>query len=392
MAQQKYFCLCNPCRADAKQCGLFRWMHIQRLWDYINAQHVRSILCDACLDGNLDMVQQSLASCPGHVNVMTELGTPLCVACEGGNPAIVSLLLTAGACIEPTFLVDACAKGQTEVVRLLLNHREQPRQDSIDGFRTACAHGHESILRLLLTEISNTVDFQELLSWGLSAATEKGHIGVIRLLIEVGVEVNASTYNHTVLDEVCWNTLPEEQTLEVASVLIGAGAVVNDQSNSERDTPLSNAIFTGDNARLVALLVAAGADIERESCRGERPLLTACLHSRPDTVKLLLRLGANLHVSRCGLTPWRAASKRSEGPPPNADILRLLVQAGGVDPEDLGEPANTQDCFFWGTDEALIAVLQAWQAERQQLKTSAQELFLSFALHAKRQASRRFSS
>jgi ankyrin repeat protein len=192
--------------------------------------------------------------------------TPLFFACENGNAALIDLLLRAG--VNPnsanpggeTALMTAARTGKLDAVKLLLD-----RGASIDA--------------------KESVREQTALVW---AVVEK-HADVVKLLLARGADVNAQTKTE----------IPEGTTgkPEAKSGDIGAhgpgmyrGRAVPSPSGGL--TPLHFAARDG-NLEMARILVDAGADLERLSGNGTRPLVAAIINNHIELALYLLGKGAD---------------------------------------------------------------------------------------------------
>ena len=141
------------------------------------------------------------------------LNTPLGCAVLNGNTKIVELLLGHKdinpnlACLNydhkisyllPNYRVDgigntplylACLKGNTKIVRFLLDHKDiNPNIENSDGdtpLHYACCNGHTEIVKLLLER--NDININEKDVFGatpLCFACCNGHTEIVKLLLE----------------------------------------------------------------------------------------------------------------------------------------------------------------------------------------------------------------
>ncbi|XP_021374947.1 caskin-2-like [Mizuhopecten yessoensis] len=140
----------------------------------------------ACQHGHFDVVNLLLLHHANPTVVNKEWKTPLDLACEFGRYRVVDLLLRSNLCAG-----------------LLA---ESP-SDMIDNNRTTCLHlaaknGHIEIIRLLLQAGVN-INRSTLRGTCLHEAALCGKTEVVRLLLDCGVDVNKSnSYDQTALDIV----------------------------------------------------------------------------------------------------------------------------------------------------------------------------------------------
>ena len=168
-----------------------------------------------------------------------------------------------------------------------------------------------------------------------------------------------------------WNTRRffHTATVETVAACLEAGADVNARSESAVPfgaeagyTPLHFAALDSADPAVIALLLAAGADVAARNRRGETPLHGAArLNHSVAVVEELVRAGADLDArDREGNTPLHVS--RLIGHPP---VIHLLLELG-ADPtlvNDAGEVADPVDCDHWNTQAfARIATAEATAA------------------------------
>ncbi|KAF3312506.1 hypothetical protein TWF173_007116 [Orbilia oligospora] len=163
-------------------------------------------------------------------------------------------------------------------------------------------------------ETKSTLDGRTPLSW----AAEKGHEAVVRLLINVGAEIE--TKDSEGLTPLSWAVKKGHQA--VLQLLINAGAET-ETKNIYGQTPLSWAAEKGHEA-VVRLLIDAGAEIETKDIYGQTPLLRAVENGDKEMVKLLLDAKAEIETKNSkGLTALSLASRGGY-----EAIVQLLLDAG----------------------------------------------------------------
>lgn len=152
----------------------------------------------------------------------------------------------------------------------------------------------------------------------LLGACDRGHVDVIRVLVEHGANVNHA-------DSQGWTpllaALSQNQTA-TAQYLITNGANIDVQLRNGRSA-LMVAAERG-NAELVQLLIEKGASINHTDEGGEHALLEATIAGRTDVVSLLVKKGAALDLQ--DLAHWTALIKAAAHG--RCEIVRVLCDAG----------------------------------------------------------------
>ncbi|XP_060083037.1 caskin-2-like [Ylistrum balloti] len=197
----------------------------------------------ACQHGHFDVVNLLLLHHANPTIVNKEWKTPLDLACEFGRYRVVDLLLRSNLCAG-----------------LLA---ESPN-DMIDNNRTTCIHlaaknGHIEIIRLLLQAGVN-INRSTLRGTCLHEAALCGKTDVVKLLLDCGVDVNKSnSYDQTALDIVTTYTTTRaardlKQLLKEASFAVKARAVkdfcdlYDTKSLAFREGDIIKVIEQGENA------------------------------------------------------------------------------------------------------------------------------------------------
>ena len=214
-----------------------------------------------------------------------ELGvTPLYLACENGNAALVRKLLSAGATphvVLPsgeTVLMTAARTGSVDAVTALLAHG-------------AAVHAREA------------TEGQTALMWAVS----QRHAGVVEALIDAGADVHARSHIRPVVTSRSTSTGND-----------GAVTVIDEGGF----TPLLFAARQGDLAS-ARLLLAAGGDVNDTAPAGTSALVVAAHSGHGALGSLLLDHGADPNADWAGYATLHAAVLRA-----NADLVRSLLAHG----------------------------------------------------------------
>ena len=157
----------------------------------------------------------------------------------------------------------------------------------------------------------------------LHVAAEKGHVEVVKLLLEHGANPNArDMYGVTPL-----HLAARKGHVEITKLLLEHGADPNAKEKLGGETPLYWAVVH-DRIDTAKLLLEHGADPNNKSKRfivNERAVLHwAVRNENVDLVRLLLEKGANPNVKdKDGYTPLHIAVLRG-----NPQIVELLLKYG----------------------------------------------------------------
>jgi hypothetical protein len=140
--------------------------------------------------------------------------------------------------------IKACSEGHLEKVEKMLNNK------------------YLTFLRLI-----NIDRYKKYGATPLIAAIKSGHVPIVKILLESGVDVNYGSKWSTPLIEASGNG-----SIEIVKLLIAAGADIN---LSNRDyTPLLAACRSG-YFEIAAILIDSGADLTAKDYEGE----TAIMHA-----------------------------------------------------------------------------------------------------------------
>ena len=268
-------------------------------------------------------ITRALIEGGADVNAVNDDGeTPLHEAAWGSdNPIIVELLLDGGADTEikdnrgNTPLHRAAAHGEIEIIELLLDRGadinasndsgETPLYQALTTRQTFIEDGL-GVARLLLERGADPGGrtLWRFATPGIIVDGEQdmGDPEIVALLLEYGADPTGTNSGGVTL-------LHTVASLEIARLLVDAGADVNAADNPADWTPLHAVVGSGDR-ELIELYLDSGADIEAQDSNGQTPLKTAILaqNLNLDVIEFLLDRGADPFAEHYGIaTPCRSA-------------------------------------------------------------------------------------
>ncbi|KAJ7855142.1 ankyrin repeat-containing domain protein [Mycena olivaceomarginata] len=182
----------------------------------------------------------------------------------------------------------------------------------------ASLYGCVNTVRVLLEKGAEVNATSGIYGSALQVASYRGDIESVRLLIEHGAEVNAADREYgTALQAVS-----RGGNVEIFRLLLKNGAEVN-AAGGRFGSALQAASFKG-NMEIVRLLLENGAEVNAAGGRYGSALQAASSESNVEIVRLLLENGADVDAAggRYG-SALQTASFRS-----NMDIFRLLIEYG----------------------------------------------------------------
>ena len=297
--------------ADINVPGCYHIQHRIEITPYCVARYEgRDLVADSLLqhDATLDLhtaaylkdydaVRSHLDSDPNLVNngylqaVMLPAGhphtfehrhaawaTPLCYAIVGGNPAIVELLISRGATIEPhseRFLDYATAYDHVEITKLLLENGADPSKAP----RILDDNSEMSVLLKAHGVPPKDINAQNHMGWPPLVYVCRGdngeHPEEVQRLLALGADINIQNYK----GKTGLHCAAKAGFLNVINLLIENGATV-DAADDTGETPLFEAIRStiksGEKQRaaLEALLIK-GANPNIKNRKGQTPLQVA---------------------------------------------------------------------------------------------------------------------
>ena len=162
----------------------------------------------------------------------------------------------------------------------------------------ASAKGHVNIVQLLLESGADVnLKNEHSLDYGtaLEAASAQGHANIVQLLLESGADVNLECESRHYLSALV--TASAEGHASIVQLLLESGANVNFKNEHSLDygTALVAASAEG-HANIVQLLLESGADVNLRASRGYTPLQAACNNGRISVLPYLLKAGAGVNL------------------------------------------------------------------------------------------------
>ena len=163
--------------------------------------------------------------------------------------------------------VAACRQGFAIAVEHLLRAPQNPdalnRRGGRAGIHAAAGRGHVDVVRLLLEARADKDAPMQDGTTALHLASRRGHLDIVRLLLEAGAAKDAAMQDGaTALHEAS-----EQGHLDIVRVLLGAGAdkdAAQQNGNGDGATSLYLASRKG-HLDIVRVLLEAGADQDAES-------------------------------------------------------------------------------------------------------------------------------
>jgi ankyrin repeat protein len=150
---------------------------------------------------------------------------------------------------------------------------------------------------------------------------DEPNLNLVSDLITLGANVDwqdEDNYNYTPL-----HLAVREESVEIARMLIDAGADLDVQDTWGSDTPLHDAAFFG-RVEIARMLIDAKADLDVQDKDGRTPLHYAAGYSDVEIAKMLIGAGADLNVQdEDGFTPLHLAANQGD-----EEIARVLIDAG----------------------------------------------------------------
>ncbi|GAB0092386.1 Ankyrin repeat [Sergentomyia squamirostris] len=308
----------------------------------------RSLIA-ACTDNDVNAVRRLLGEGNSTINEGTDDGESLLsLACSAGYYELAQVLLAMSAQVEDrgqkndcTPLMEAASAGHVDIIKLLISHGADVNAQSSTGntpLMYACAGGHVAAVRELLAHGANVEDHNENGHTPLMEAASAGHVEVAKILLEHGAGINthSNEFKESALTLACY-----KGHLDMVRFLLEAGAD-QEHKTDEMHTALMEASMDG-HVEVARLLLDSGAQVNMPTDSFESPLTLAACGGHVDLAMLLIERGANIEeVNDEGYTPLMEAAR--EG---HEEMVALLLSQGAninAQTEETQETALTLAC------------------------------------------------
>jgi ankyrin repeat protein len=207
-------------------------------------------------------------------------------------------------------LFDACCDGNREKVEELLKSRANPNFKNKYGVPCIFICKNLSIIKLLLkhgADINTTnSDGQNAL---YSYINEKDSTEVVQFLVDKGIDVNCQSKIYCPPLDTC----ASEKKVELARILIDAGANPDNKFGESGTTPLMRAADAGAT-EMVRLLLSVGVKVYEKNSIGETALIRASGKDIEKIVDLLIQHGAEVDAeTHSGDTAVTVAAIKGQG-------------------------------------------------------------------------------
>ena len=322
---------------------------------------------EAVKSGDVAAVKALLDKTPALVNLKDESGqTPLHLAAQGQNPAMVPLLVDRGADVKATDnrgispLHVLASRGDLAAMTVLIDKGADVNLKAADGaapLHSATMGRRVEAIRLL---VSRKADLEGANSYGRTAlvvaAREMRGVAVVGALLELGAKVDAADkWGDTALTLAAWRG-----SADVVGLLLGRGATV--PVNSRQGAFLLESAVSTGLADLFQRIVEKGAQLPSPQPPPSRTLLHSAAEGGAVPIIAVL-LDRHFEINQAdanGWTPLHFAADmgRSEavtfllGKGANPNARTLMGQSAFNLAEDNNDPAMMSLLAGRGVDKS----------------------------------------
>ncbi|XP_013100477.1 protein fem-1 homolog CG6966 isoform X2 [Stomoxys calcitrans] len=223
----------------------------------------------------------------------------------------------------------------------------------------SCRNGHSKIVEYLLTWCQADVEQVGSVSFDgepiedappLWCASAAGHLGIVKLLVRHGANVNSTTRtNSTPLRAACF-----DGHFEIVKYLIHNGADF-EVANRHGHTCLMIACYKG-HFKIAKYLLSLKANVNRCSVKGNTALHDCAESGSLEILQLLLKHGATMEVDYYGMTPLLAASVTGHVP-----IVEHLITLPCVTRESRIDALELLGATYVDKKRDMVSALSLWR-------------------------------
>jgi ankyrin repeat protein len=194
-------------------------------------------------------------------------------------------------------ILEAAAKGHTDVIRLLLANGANINQAGKYGqnaLNVASQNGQEAAVRILIEAGAYVNNFDEGTSvTSIQVASWEGHKGIVKMLIKAGADVNSGSEPAL----YCASAFGHE---DVVQTLILAGADINLEGDVGTALHMASRWYY-PGRKIVELLIDTGADVNKLAGEYGTALQAVAAGYRDErsaleAVRILIHAGANVNL------------------------------------------------------------------------------------------------
>ena len=306
--------------------------------------------------------------------------TALHLAAEYGQIDIVQLLLKEGADVDCndnlnkiTPLILAATKGRSEIVSILIGYNADFSKNKF-ALHQASKMGHLETVKVLLSAGFDVNAEDRCHNRALHHAAENGHTDIVIILIQAGADIDIKYDDRTALQLAAING-----HYKIAQALLEAGAKMNNLHKAaflgdtntlkslisldpklirytDKDMSAMHYAACADQTKTVEFLINAHVSIEGEYNNSITPLQLASRNGHINTVKTLLKAGANTNaICSCNCNHGHFSALFLAAGNGHTETIKLLLNAGAKinqESRDFGRLFIKDSCidnFCWIT-------------------------------------------
>ena len=195
-------------------------------------------------------------------------------------------------------LEEACSWGDLKTVKSLIS--KQDVNCGCNYLHLAAYYGREEVVEYLIEyglDVNGRTQWQSVMcesryaAYALHAASEEGHVNIVRILLENGADVDLEDRQ----GRTCLMLAVQAEKLRVVQFLIDHGVSVRRKNSLNGRTALHYAVFS-HRVDVVSILIKYGADVDVTDDEGLTPLMCAVKDERGEMVSCLIDHKANMNV------------------------------------------------------------------------------------------------